>query len=189
MNAVTRNRGTSLRTIAADCLILAIPTVVMSNNVESGIAIGLVSAVLLIVLTPLKTDTNMRIVAAAMLAVTFAALASTQMVATQPNDRWSAEGSFCLLVVFNVLMLGHSVSRSPRRGILHRALCASRICAFYLASLAFLISVKVLLGSGPSDGILSAHEPLQLTILLYPGGVFLVAGLTGALLREDKAHT
>ncbi|MDP6356919.1 MAG: hypothetical protein QF473_17540 [Planctomycetota bacterium] len=189
MSAVTRNRGTSLRTIAADCLILAIPTVVMSNNVESGIATGLVSALVLIVLTPLKTDTNMRMVAAAMLAVTFATLASTRMVVTQPNDNWSADGSFCLLIVFNVVMLGHSLSRSPGRDVLHRVLCASRICAFFLASLAFLISVKVLLGTGLSDGSLSALEPLQLTILLYPGGVFLVAGLTGALLREDKAHT
>jgi|TARA_Y100000310_G_scaffold345699_2_gene468483 Na+-translocating ferredoxin:NAD+ oxidoreductase RnfE subunit len=171
-----------LRAVTGSCLILSVPSVILSESLKSGLTLGLVSAALLVVLSPLRMDTEKSLAVASMFAATFATLVSILLSAIWPSDGWSTGGTFSLLVVFNVVLLGRSLSRYATQTFLGRGWGALLSSGLFVAALVLLLLLKIVFGIGLKSFSL---KPLQFAFLLYPGGIFLVAGLLYAMLKEE----
>jgi len=161
-----------MRNVAGQCLILAIPSAALAENPASGLTLGLISAALLVVFSPLKMETGRGVAVAAALAVAAATLIGSSLSALRPNGQWNAGDAFALLLVFNVLMLGALLNRGTRPGGPGRAGRAWITGIFFLGSLAMLLVAKAIFGK----------------LLLYPGGVLMVAGLLYAMVNRGEAE-
>ena len=173
MKSVAGTGPPTPRAVAGHCLILAVPSAALAENLVSGLALGLVSAAVLVAFSPLRTETARGVAVAAVLAVAAATLIGISLSALRPDGEWNGGGAFALLLVFNVLMLGALLNRGARPRTPGRARRAWITGTFFLASLAMLLLVKGILGK----------------VFLYPGGVLILAGLLYATVNRGGAET
>ena len=181
----------SLRTIAGSCLILSIPSVALANGVKDGVILGLVSVALLILLSPLKMDTEKGLATACLIAVTVATLLNVF-----PAIGLAETPAPTLLIVFNVVLLGYVSRGGVSVSVLSRVKQSLLTGIFFLAAIALLLGLKTAFGYGlgagsglprvPTSRDRDAPVTWQLALLLYPGGVMLVAGVLYLLLRERE---
>ncbi len=172
----------SLRTIAGSCLILCIPSVVLAGSMKDGLILGLVSIALLILLSPLRMDTEKGLATACLIAVTVATLLNVL-----PAVGLAGTPAPTLLIVFNVALLGYVGRGGASVPALSRVKQSLLTGVFFLAVLALLLGLKTAFGSEFGAGRDAPPLPSwQLALLLYPGGVILVAGLLYLLLREKE---
>ena len=183
MNTAPQPQLKSSRAIVGNCLILSIPAVSLSSTLNVGLTLGLSSVVILILLSPLRTDTSGGLGRVCMLAVTAATLLGILFGALWPSAHWDV-GTFSLLVAFNVVLLGWLPVRSDRHSVqIGQAL---RTSALFLAALTLLLLLKVVFGNALQEFSGSVPEPLHMPWLLYPGGIFLAAGLLYAVLGRGQ---
>ena len=135
-------RLTPVRAIAGSCLVFCVPSVVLSVSLASGLTLGVVSAALLVALSPLKTDAEKTLAVASMIAVTFATLLSILLGAIWPNWEWRSGGTFSLLVVLNTVLLRSLLNRSATRTFLDRSRQALLTGGVFLITLALLFILK-----------------------------------------------
>ncbi len=166
----------SLRTIAGNCLIFSIPSVVLSGNVRDGLILGLVSVALLMLLSPLKMDTEEGLATACLLSVTAATLLNVF-----PAVGLAETPTSTLLIVFNGALLGRLLKA---QSVIERMKQSLRTGVCFLALLASLLGVKAVFGRAGAESPLPPSW--QLVLLLYPGGVILVVGLLYLLLHERE---
>ena len=176
MNTDAQPNFDSSRPIAGSCLILSIPSVSLSSTLNSGLALGLTSAAILIVLSPLRMDTLRGLVRGSMLAATFATLLGIFFGALWPSRQWDV-GTFSLLVVFNVVLLGSSLRRNVTQGIFAQVKQALLAGALFVTALALLLILKTVFGNALREFAGSVPKLLHLPWLLYPGGTLLMAGM------------
>ena len=185
MNTAAHPQLKSSRAIVGSCLILAIPSVSLSSTLNTGLTLGLSSVVILILLSPLRIDTSSGLGRLCMFAVTAATLLGILFGAVWPGEQWDA-GTFSLLVVFNVVLLAWSPNRNATQRVLVRARRALLTGALFLAALTLLLLLKVVFGNALQEFSRFVPKPLHMPWLLYPGGMFLVAGLLYAVLGQKR---
>jgi hypothetical protein len=172
----------SLHTIAGSCLILSIPSVILSGNLRDGLILGLVSVMLLMLLSPLQMDTEKGLAMTCLLSVTVATLLNVL-----PSVGLAGTPAPTLLVVFNVALLGYIGRGSNSTPALSRVKQSLLTGVFFLTALVLLLGLRTIFGYGFGAGRDAPPLPTwQLALLLYPGGVILVAGLLYLLLRERE---
>ena len=176
MNTDAHPHFDSPRAIVGSCLILAIPSVSLSSTLNSGLTLGLTSAAILIILSPLRMDTSSGLGQRCMLAATFATLLAIVFGALWPSRGWDP-GTFSLLVVFNVTLLGRSLGQNVAQHIGTRVKQTILTGALFIAVLALLLILKTLFGNAVREFAGSFLKLLHLPWLLYPGGTLLMAGM------------
>ncbi len=118
-----------------------------------------------------------------MLAVTAATLLGILFGALWLSVQWDV-GTFSLLVVFNVVLLGWSPDRNATQRVSLQVMQALLTSALFLAALTLLLLLEAVFGNALQEFSGSVPKPLQMPWLLYPGGIFLVAGLLYAVVGQ-----
>ncbi len=185
MNKAAHVRLKSSRAMVGSCLILSIPSASLSSTLSAGLVLGLSSVVILILLSPLRMDTPRDLGRLCMLAVTAATLLGILFRALRPSMQWEVD-IFSLLVVFNVALLAWSPDGGATQRVSVRVRHALLASGLFLITLVLLLLLKTVFGNAVKEFSGSLPKPLHMPWLLYPGGIFLVAGLLYALFGQKR---
>ncbi len=185
MNTAEHSQPVSSRAIVASSLILSIPTASLSPTLSAGLVLGLSSVVVLILFSPLRIDTTRAMAWLCMLTVTVATALGILIGALWPNKQWDVS-TFSLLVVFNVLLLTWSQNRIATQPVFLQVRQTLLTTALFLVALTLLLLLKAVFGTALAEFSGALPKPLHMPWLLYPGGMFLVAGLLYALFAQKR---